>query len=131
MDTDRNLLFAVLALQADLIDRDRFVQGCTLWANRKDVRIADLLVGQGWLTPDDRADVDRLLARKLNKHGGDVRASLAEAAGPGVRRSLASVPDAEIGHSLAAVSPTSDRPAAALDDWAAAVHWVDLLDKAV
>ena len=39
-DTDRNLLFAVLALQADLIDRNRFVQVCTLWAARKDVPLA-------------------------------------------------------------------------------------------
>ena len=82
MDTDRNLLFAVLALQADLLDRERFVQACTLWAARKERPIADLLVDQGWLTTQDRADVERLLARKLRKHGGNVQASLAEAAGP-------------------------------------------------
>src|SRR5262245_18061592 len=52
-DTDRNLLFAVLALQADLIDRDRFVQACTLWASRKDRPIAALLVEQGWLSAED------------------------------------------------------------------------------
>jgi PAS domain S-box-containing protein len=67
MDTDRNLLFGVLALQADLIDRDRFVQACALWAARKDRPLADLLVEQGWLTPQDRADVERLLERKLVK----------------------------------------------------------------
>ena len=50
MDTDRNLLFAVLALQADLIDRERFVQACTLWAARKNTPIAELLIEQGWLT---------------------------------------------------------------------------------
>ena len=57
-DTDRNLLFAVLALQADLIDTQRFVQACTLWASRKDTPLAELLVEQGWLSPADRADVD-------------------------------------------------------------------------
>ena len=43
MDTDRNLLFAVLALQDDLLDRERFVQVCTLWAVRKDTPIAELV----------------------------------------------------------------------------------------
>ena len=37
MDADRNLLFGVLALQADLLDSDRFVQACTLWTTRKEV----------------------------------------------------------------------------------------------
>src|SRR5207247_8989736 len=104
MDTDRNLLFAVLALQADLLDRDRFVQACALWAARKDVPLADLLVEQGWLTPADRADVERLLDRKLHQHGGDAHASLAEAAGPEVRDALASVADADVERSLAALS---------------------------
>ena len=71
MDTDRNLLFAVLALQAGLIDRERFVQACTLWATRKDVPIADLLVEQGWLTPAARSLVEQLLAVKLAQHGDD------------------------------------------------------------
>jgi len=52
----------LLALQADLIDRDHFVQACTLWATRKDQPLAALLVEQGWLSPADRADVERLLA---------------------------------------------------------------------
>src|SRR5207245_1754839 len=56
--TDHNLLFAVLALQADLIDRDRFVQACTLWASRKDTPLATLLVELGWLSAEDCADVE-------------------------------------------------------------------------
>jgi serine/threonine-protein kinase len=104
VDTDRNLLFAVLALQADLIDREQFVQACTLWAARKDAPIADLLVRQGWLTPEDCADVERLLDRKLKQHGGDVQASLAEAAGPGARSALSTVGDADVASSLAGLT---------------------------
>jgi serine/threonine-protein kinase len=78
MDTDRNLLFGVLALQADLISSDQFIQACTLWTTRKNVPLADLLVEQGWLTLDARADVEHLLERKLKKHRGDALASLAE-----------------------------------------------------
>jgi serine/threonine-protein kinase len=104
VDTDRNLLFAVLALQADLLDRERFVQACTLWAARKDTPIADLLIQQGWLTPEDRADVQRLLDRKLKKHGGDVQATLVEAVGPAARDALFSADDPDVERSLASLA---------------------------
>jgi serine/threonine protein kinase/tetratricopeptide (TPR) repeat protein len=104
MDTDRNLLFGVLALQADLIDSAQFVQACTLWANQKQTLLADLLVKHGWLTPEEQNDVERLLARKLKKHGGDVRASLAEVTIDSVRQSLAAVADPGIRQSLAGLT---------------------------
>ncbi len=103
MDTDRNLLFAVLALQADLLDRDQFVQACTLWTARKDTPIADLLVAQGWLTPAGRGVVEQLIEFKLKKHGGDARASLAAATGAEARGALASLADADVAQSLAAL----------------------------
>ena len=49
MDTDRNLLFGVLALQADLIDSARFGEVCSAWASRKETPLADLLVERGGL----------------------------------------------------------------------------------
>jgi hypothetical protein len=75
--TDRNLLFGVLALQADLIDPGRFAEACAAWSARKDTPLADLLVERGWLTPTDLADIEKLLQRKLAKHKGDAGASLA------------------------------------------------------
>jgi PAS domain S-box-containing protein len=115
MDTDRNLLFAVLALQVDLLDRERFVQACTLWAAHKDRPIADLLIEQGWLTPEDRGDVDRLLDRKLKKHGGDVQASLATV-GNDVLHSLLAVGDPDVQRSVAGfVSSAPPTVAATLD----------------
>ncbi|HZY90897.1 MAG TPA: serine/threonine-protein kinase, partial [Gemmataceae bacterium] len=71
MDTDRNLLFGVLALQAGLIDAPQFIEACLLWTARKDERLADLLVGRGWIEPADRAHVECLLERKLQKHGDE------------------------------------------------------------
>jgi hypothetical protein len=41
MNTDRNLLFGVRALQADLID-NRFAEACSAWATRKETPLADL-----------------------------------------------------------------------------------------
>jgi hypothetical protein len=42
MDTDRNLLFAVLALQADVLDAERFRQSLHALTSRKQVPVADL-----------------------------------------------------------------------------------------
>src|SRR5262245_36161588 len=77
--TDRNLLFGVLALQADRLDARQFAEACSAWSASKDRELADLLVERGWLTADDRRDVERLLQRKLKKHAGDAQASLAAA----------------------------------------------------
>lgn len=105
METDRNLLFGVLALQADLLDPARFAEACSAWAALKDAPLADLLVARGWLTANDRADVEKLLQRKLAKHGGDAKASLAEVTNDSVRHSLASVADAEVRQSLLGLPP--------------------------
>ncbi|MBI1916012.1 MAG: PAS domain-containing protein [Planctomycetes bacterium] len=99
-DTDRNLLFGVLALQTDLIDAAQFVEACTLWTTRKGLALSDLLVEKGWITTEDKADIQRLVERKLKKHGGDARAGLAAVADD-VKRSLAALGDAEIERSLA------------------------------
>src|SRR5262249_9300106 len=111
MDTDRNLLFGVLALQADLIDARQFAEACTLWATSKDIPLADLLVERRWIQPEDRAHVDYLLSRKLEKYGGDARAGLATVPVE-VRRSLAAVEDESIRRSLA--SPEANGSSAQL-----------------
>src|SRR5438034_372482 len=102
METDRNLLFGVLALQADLIDTRQFIEACTLWTSRKDVSLADLLVERGWIVGPDRMHVDYLLERKLQKYGGNPRASLASIDGE-IKRSLAALEDADIHQSLASL----------------------------
>jgi serine/threonine-protein kinase len=104
-DTDKNLLFGVLALQADLLDAKQFVEACTLWANEKNRPLADLLVERGWLTPEEKGHVEFLLERKLKRHGGDVQASLAAVANPEVRRVLDTIDDADVGQSLASLAP--------------------------
>jgi len=110
--TDRNLLFGVLALQADLIDQSQFVEACTLWTTRKHVPLADLLVERRWLTTADRAHVEWLLGRQLQRHRGDARASLAAVADGAVRRALFALEDVTVHQSLA------DLASAAADDGA-------------
>ena len=74
--TDRNLLFGLIAMQSDLIEMRHFVDACTLWGSRKETSLADILVEQGWLVPEDRQHVDYLLQRRLQKSGGDVKQPL-------------------------------------------------------
>jgi serine/threonine-protein kinase len=100
MDTDRNLLFGVLALQLDLIDRDGFVNACAAWATRKDTPLADVLIALGLLTAEGRAEVEGLLERRLKRHGGDVQASLAEAADSAARSAVAAVGGDDLARSL-------------------------------
>lgn len=103
--TDHNLLFGVLALQSDLIDVPTFAEACSAWAMQKDMPLADLLVQRGWLTADDKVHVSYLLERKIKKHSGDVHASLAAVANPPVRQILAGLPDPDVQHSIADLSP--------------------------
>jgi serine/threonine-protein kinase len=105
MDNDRNLLFGVLALQADLLTPGRFAEACTLWANQKQTPLADLLAERGWLSDADRADIQKVLDRKLSKHGGDARAGLAEVTTDHVRQSLAGVTDPDVRKTLAGPTP--------------------------
>lgn len=101
MDADRNLLFGVLALQADLIEIRQFAEACTAWSARKNISLCELLIERGWLTPQDGADVEKLLQRKLQKHGGSSQASLAEITDAKVRNTLAVINDGDVQRSLA------------------------------
>lgn len=104
MDTDRNLLFGVIALQLDLIDRDQFAEACAAWAARKSTPLADLLCERGWLAAGDREEVERVLKRRIDKRGGDVKASLVQAVGD-VRPPTAGLDDPEILRSLVPHTP--------------------------
>jgi len=106
--SDRNLLFGVLALQVDLLDAGRFAEACSAWSARKNTPLASLLVERGWLTPEDRADVDRLLERKLSKHNGDVQASLAEVMSESTRKTLSNVADPDLHRTLNSIPAVDD-----------------------
>jgi eukaryotic-like serine/threonine-protein kinase len=99
MNTDLNLLFAVLALQSGLITADQFVQVCTLWTTRKGTAMSDLLLERGWIVAGDVNHIHYLLDRRLEKSGGDARQSIATI-DPSLKRQLASIHDAELQQSL-------------------------------
>lgn len=68
MDTDRNLLLGVHALQGGLIDAPQFVEACTLWSTRPTVSLADLLLERGWIDARQKAQLELLLDGGRRKH---------------------------------------------------------------
>ena len=77
VDTDRNLLFGLLALQNGLIDQAKLVAAFQAWTLEKARPLAEHLVARGDLDADDRGAVEALVARHLKKHGGSTEKSLA------------------------------------------------------
>ncbi len=100
VDVDRNLLFAVIALQDDLIDQTQFADVCAGWAVRIERSLSELLIERGWLTKQDREDVERKLERKLKKHRGDVHATLGAVAEIEARDVLQVINDPRLRQSL-------------------------------
>jgi len=103
--TDLNLLFGILAVQADLITQSQFVEACAVWSAKKNRALPDILEERGWLAREDRALVDRLVGQKLKKHSGDAVASLAEVLPPAIRATLVGFGDGEINSTLAPDGP--------------------------
>lgn len=106
MDIDRNLLFGLIALQADLIAPTQLMDAVSSWAHRRERPLADLLQDRGWITSRDRATVDYLMDRRLKKYGGNLRASLAAAADPSIRAALlTAIRDRDVLRSIADLPP--------------------------
>lgn len=105
MDTDRNVLLAVVALRAGLLDGDQFATACDRWAGQQSKPLSDFLVQPGMLTAEDRTHADYLLERQLPKHGGSAKAAISALADANVRSALAGVRDPELRDWIANVLP--------------------------
>jgi tetratricopeptide (TPR) repeat protein len=113
-DFDRNLLFGVLALQDELIDADQFADVCAGWALRMEKPLPDLLQERGWLSADERREIEQRLERKIKKHGGNVHATLNAVAGGdvAVRGAIQSVAHPAVQKSLEGLPLLQPPPAA-------------------
>ena len=65
MNSARDLLFGLLALEARLIVFDQLVKACTLCTTQQDIALSDMLIGRGWIQPSDRARLDDLVEGEL------------------------------------------------------------------
>ena len=61
---DRNLLFAALALQNNLVTADSLAEAINIWAFAKDRPIGEILVAQGRLSAEDQKLLDTLFERQ-------------------------------------------------------------------
>src|SRR4051794_29279293 len=64
-DSDRNLLFGILALQMDFISRDALIAGMNAWVLDKRKTLGQILVTQGVLDPRDQALLEPMIARHV------------------------------------------------------------------
>src|SRR5262245_1019781 len=71
------LLFGIIALQVNFISREALVAGFDAWTHDKSRTLAEILHSQGALSSEDREILGRLVAKFLDKHGGDAEKSLA------------------------------------------------------
>src|SRR4051794_6487448 len=77
MNTERNWLFGVVAFQNGAVEADRLAEACAAWAAEPTRPMADLLVDRGWMTEEQRTELEQAVQQELAAHGGDPRATLA------------------------------------------------------
>ena len=122
VDTPRDLLFGLLALQNGLIDQDQLVAAFRAWSNDKGRPMAEILVGLSAIETSDCELLKTLAARLLERHGGDAEKSLAAVvAGHSTREKLAAIADSDLNASLASVGTAIPLDA---DPYATASHAV-------
>ncbi len=93
MDTERDLLFGVVAFQHGAVDADRLAETCAAWASEPFASLADHFVDRGLITVEQRSEVEKAVAHELEAHGGDPHATLVAALDC---RSLAAIGDVAI-----------------------------------
>ena len=105
VDTGRNLLFGILALQNNFIGRDDLLAAFAVWVADKARPLAQVLVERGALEDARRALLEALVAEHLKQHAGNPEASLAAVSSLGsVRDDLERIDDADLQASLGATT---------------------------
>jgi serine/threonine-protein kinase len=108
MTTDRNLLFGILALQMDFIDRDELVRAMNAWMLDKEQTLGQILVAQSVIDADTNSLLDALLVKHLAQHANDTHESLAALSSLGsARNDLEQIADSELHHTLGRVPSES------------------------
>ena len=98
--TDRNLLFGILALQMDLVNREALVAAMHAWVLEKSTPLGKILVQQKALASDEFELLEALVKKHLQRHGNDAEQSLAAVDAAPVRQQLEQITDPEVQASL-------------------------------
>lgn len=114
VDTDRNLLFGILAVQMNFISHDDLTTGLNAWVSEKTVTLDQLLVDRELLLPDTRDLVEAVVRQHLALHEADPERSLRTLLSVTTSwEALSRIVDADVQASLGAVPAHS-----AADQWA-------------
>jgi serine/threonine-protein kinase len=107
-NSDRNLLFGLLALQNDFISREQLVAAVSVWLQDKSQSLDVILRKSQTLPEDEHALLSALVKKHLERHGNDAEQSLAAVGSvdAAVRDELALLGDAAIESSLACLGLT-------------------------
>ncbi|HVS33935.1 MAG TPA: tetratricopeptide repeat protein, partial [Gemmataceae bacterium] len=105
---DSNLLFGILALQMDFIQRDALIRAMHAWVLDKAKPLGQILVEQQALSNETHALLDAVVRQHIKQHGDDAEKSLASVSSVGgVREELRQIADPDVQASLAHV-PSRD-----------------------
>ena len=108
-DTNRHLLFGLLALQTGIINQGQLVAAFQAWTQDKFKSLADHLEGRGDLTATKRSVLEALAAVHLESHGGDVEQSLAAVpTNRSARAKLAGIGEPDIESTLSRIARDQD-----------------------
>jgi serine/threonine protein kinase len=106
-NTDRNLLFGILALQMDFISRDALIDAMYTWVLEKTKPLGQILVQQGHLNPEHHSLLDAMVQAHIKAHHNDPQQSLAALSSvSSVRDQLAAISDEQLQASLSMVGAT-------------------------
>ncbi|QEG24906.1 protein kinase domain-containing protein [Mariniblastus fucicola] len=99
---DRNLLFGIVALQMNFIDRDSLIVAMNSWALKKTEPIEEILVEQGAMDAAAKVLLSALVDKHLEHHGHSAEESLGalSSGSDDLRASLLEIKDAELGQSV-------------------------------
>src|SRR5260370_4169138 len=102
---DRNLLFGILALQMDLIQRDALIEAMNAWVLEKNKPLGQILEEQGALSSEQRGLLEPLVQAHVKAHGDDPEKSLASLSSVGsIREDLKQLADPDVQATLAHLS---------------------------
>ncbi|CAN5476941.1 hypothetical protein BH10PLA2_BH10PLA2_09570 [soil metagenome] len=96
MESDRNFLFGVLALQRKAVTQDHFLEACSVWFAQPEGTLAQILLERGWISEQERNTVDSLVDNKLSAESSQPHVTHYEPATELTRKSP--VPTPEPGH---------------------------------
>jgi serine/threonine-protein kinase len=100
----QSLLFGLLALQNNFIDRDTLLAAFNAWVADKSKSLGQILLDRGALSPARHAVLMELVREHMDRHGDDSERSLAVlSVAPAVRDQLEQLPDLDLHAGLLAL----------------------------